>query len=254
MNRKQLDLVFSGGAAVLAIIMLVLGFVLADQNAFAKDYVKDELAAQKIFFATEEDLAADAKANPDNPVGTWKDGSSCLSENAGKPVETGAQAECYGKYYIAMHMSRSAKNQKFSAPIDVKLGGSDKAVTLTTMDGQTYATIGTIRTALAADQKVLADKGDKAAADARQKDVDAAASLRTTMQTGETLKGLLLTTYGFSIFGEKAGVAANVAYAAAVVVAIVAVAGFAHALFGTKTAAADAKTATAPGATGLEAR
>ena len=84
-------------------------------------------------------------------------------------------------------------------------------------------------TALAADQKALADKGDKTAADARQKDVDAAASLRTTMQTGETLKGLLLTTYGFSIFGEKAGLAAGVAYAAAAVVFVVAAAGFVHA-------------------------
>ncbi|MBK6562628.1 MAG: hypothetical protein IPI33_11245 [Dehalococcoidia bacterium] len=227
MTRKQLDLVFSGGAAVLAVIMLILGFVLADQNAFAKDYVKGELAAQRITFATEEDLAADAKANPDNPVGTWKEGSKCLTEYAGKALETGKQAECYGKYYIGMHMARSAKNQKFSAPIEVTLAGTKQ--TLTTMEGQTYATIGTIRTALAADQKALADKGDKTAADARQKDVDAAASLRTTMQTGETLKGLLLTTYGFSIFGEKAGLAAGVAYAAAAVVFVVAAAGFVHA-------------------------
>jgi hypothetical protein len=227
MSRKALDILFSAGGGLLAITLLVLGFVLADQKAFADDYVKEELGAQRITFATTEELANDAKANPDNPVGTWKPGSSCLSEYAGQAMQTGKQAECYAKYYIGMHMARSAKNQKFSAPIDVTIGGEKQ--TLTTMEGQTYATIGTIRTALAADQKALADKGDKAAADARQKDVDAAASLRTTMQTGETLRGLLLTTYGFSIFGDKAGLAANVAFVAAAILAVVSIAGFVHA-------------------------
>ena len=229
MSRKQLDIVFSGGAAVLAIVMLVFGIVMASQQSFAKDYVKTELAAQKITFATDEELATDAKNNPGNAVLDWKAGSVCLSENAGKAMTTGKQAECYAKYYIGMHMARSAVNQKFSAPITVKIGGNEQ--TLTTMEGQTYATIGTIRTALAADQKALAEAGNKAAADARQKDVDAAASLRTTMQTGETLRGLLLTTFGFSTFGDKAGLASSVSYAAAVVLAIIAIAGFAHAYF-----------------------
>ena len=254
MSRKALDLVFSAGGAVLALIMLVLGFVLADQAAFADDYVKDELGAQRITFATQEELDKDKAANPDNAVTEWKAESSCLVENAGKALETGKQAECYGKYYIGMHMSRSAKNQKFSTPIKVTIAGKEE--TLATMEGQTYATIGTIRTALAADQKALADKGDKAAADLRQKDVDAAASLRTTMQTGETLKGLLLTSYGFSIFGEKAGLAANVAYAAAAVLFIVAIAGFVHAFLEARKPAPAAKTTTnaVPGQTGVEAR
>jgi hypothetical protein len=253
MSRKALDIVFSFGGAVLALTLLVLGFVLADQKSFADDYVKQELGAQRITFATEEELANDAKANPDNPVGTWKPGSACLSENAGKALETGAQAECYAKYYIGMHMSRSAKNQKFSAPINVKIGGQEQ--TLTTMEGQTYATIGTIRTALAADQKKLAEAGNKEAADLRQKDVDAAASLRTTMQTGETLRGLLLTTYGFSIFGDKAGLAATVAFVAAGVLAIVAAAGFVHAFFEyRRTATKKEAVVTTPGGAGLEAR
>jgi hypothetical protein len=227
MSRKALDILFSTGGALLAITMLVLAFVLADQNAFADDYVKTELGSQKITFATTEELEKDAAANPGNAVTDWKEGSVCLTENAGKALETGKQAECYAKYYIGMHMARSAQNQKFSAPINVNIGGADQ--TLTTMEGQTYATIGTIRTALAADQKALADSGNKAAADARQKDVDAAASLRTTMQTGETLRGLLLTSYGFSIFGDKAGLAADVAFIAAAILGVVAAGGFVHA-------------------------
>ena len=216
-KRRTLDIIFAGGGVVVAVLLFVLGFVLMDQQNFAKDYVKGELGAQQIWFS----------ATPTDEEKTWKPGSTCLTEYAGKLMETGPQAECYAKYYIAKHMDTSAKNLKFSSPINVKLGSGDK--TLTTMEGQTYATIGTIRTALAADQKALADKGDKAAADLRQKDVDAAASLRTTMQTGETLRGLLLTTYGFSIFGDKGGLAALVCFIVAGVILALSAAGFVHA-------------------------
>lgn len=219
MKRRTLDIIFAGGGVLVAVLLVVLGFVLMDQQNFAKDYVKGELGAQKINFAAADKLADEEK--------NWKPGSVCLTENAGKALETGKQAECYAKYYIGMHMDRAAKAQKFSSPIKVNLAGSDQ--TLSTMDGQTYATIGTIRTALAAEQKALADKGDKAAADLRQKDVDAAASLRTTMQTGETLRGLLLTTYGFSIFGDKAALAANVLYGLGALMILLSAAGFIHA-------------------------
>ncbi|MEU7827027.1 hypothetical protein [Catellatospora sp. NPDC049133] len=46
---------------------------------------------------------------------------------------------------------------------------------------------------------------------------------------GRTLRGLLLTTYGFSEFGVKAGQAALVAYLAALVMFLLSVAGFFHA-------------------------
>jgi len=49
------------------------------------------------------------------------------------------------------------------------------------------------------------------------------------MQTGETLRGLLLTTYGFSIFGDKAALAANVLYALAGLMLVLSIAGFVHA-------------------------
>lgn len=251
MSRKALDILFSTGGALLAVTLLVLGFVLADQKAFADDYVKEELGAQRITFATQAELDKDKATYPDNAVTEWKSGSSCLVENAGKALETGKQAECYGKYYIGMHMSRSATNLKFSSPIKVNLEGQEQ--TLSSMDGQTYATIGTIRTALAADQKALAEKGDKAAADLRQKDVDAAAGLRTTMQTGETLKGLLLTSYGFSIFGDKAGLAADVAFVAAGILAVVAAGGFVHAFLEYRKTSTQKQTAGAGGGQPVQA-
>lgn len=201
MKRRTLDIIFSAGGAALAVLLLVLGFVLMDQANFADDYVAEELSAQKITFATEEKLTDEEK--------NWKPGSSCLTEYAGEVMKTGKQAECYAKYYIAMHMDRSAKTAG--------------------LEGETYATLGAVRTDLAAQVKTAKDAGDTAKAETLQKQLDSATSLRSTMQTGETLRGLLLTSYGFSIFGDKAALAANVCFAAAVLLALLAIAGFVHA-------------------------
>jgi uncharacterized membrane protein len=176
MSRKALDIIFSAGIAVLALTMVVLGIVLLDQQQFSDDYVKEELSAQKITFATEEQLTEEEK--------TWRPGSSCLVENAGKLMEKGKQAECYAKYYIAMH--------------------TDRAATAAGFPGETYATLGPIRTELQAE-------------------------VETAKQKGETLRGLLLTSYGFSVFGDKAGIAAQVCFVIAAVLLLVAAAGFIHA-------------------------
>ena len=50
-----------------------------------------------------------------------------------------------------------------------------------------------------------------------------------TLFRGETLRGLLLTSYGFSIFGERAAQAALVCFAAALVLFLASLAGFVHA-------------------------
>jgi len=201
MSRKALDIIFSAGIAVLALSMVILGIVLLDQQQFSDDYVKEELSAQKITFATEEQLTEEEK--------TWRPGSSCLVENAGKLMEKGKQAECYAKYYIAMH--------------------TDRAATAAGFPGETYATLGPIRTELQAEVETAKQKGDTAAAAAAQKELDSATALRQTMQTGETLRGLLLTSYGFSVFGDKAGIAAQVCFVIAAVLLLVAAAGFIHA-------------------------
>ena len=229
MNRKALDLVVSTGGVLLALMLIVLGFVLADQKSFADDYVAGELGAQKITFTAADKLTEEEK--------NWKPGSSCLVEYAGKLMETGKQAECYAKYYIAMHMDRSATAAGFQ--------------------GETYATLGSIRTGLSADIAAAKEKGDTAAAEAAQKKLDSATSLRGTMQTGETLRGLLLTSYGFSIFGDKAGLAATVCFLAGLVLAIVVIAGFVHAFLESrkaKTAERPNTVATPLGKPGIESR
>ncbi|MEK7861848.1 MAG: hypothetical protein AAB295_01110 [Chloroflexota bacterium] len=201
MKRRTLDIILAGGGLLLAGLLAVLGIVLAGQYTFATDYVREELAAQKITFKDASKLT-DVEKN-------WKPGSACLTTYGGQAVMTGPQAECYAKYYIAVHMDTSAKTAGFP--------------------GATYATLGATRSELAAQVAPAKAKGDTAGAADLQKKVDTATSLRTTMQTGETLRGLLLTVYGFSAIGEKAGFAANILYALAGVMALLSLAGFVHA-------------------------
>ena len=201
MRRRTLDIIFSAGGLALGIMLLALGFVLQDQGAFADDYVADQLGQQRIVFATAEKLTEEEK--------NWKPGSVCLVENAGKTLTTGKQAECYANYYIAMHMDRSAKAACY--------------------EGETYATMGAIRTGLQQQVTDAKAKSDTAAAEAAQKKLDAATSLRSTFQTGETLRGLLLTSFGFSIFGDKATLVASILFILTGLMALLSVAGFIHA-------------------------
>jgi len=201
MKRRTLDIIFASGGLVVALLLAVLGFGIQTQYQFATEYAATELSAQKITFATADKLTNEEK--------TWKAGSACLVEYAGQLMTTGAQAECYAKYYIALHMETSAKNAGFP--------------------GATYATLGATRTDLSNQITAAKAKGDTAAAADLQKKLDSATSLRTTMQTGETLRGLLLTVYGFSVIGEKAGFAADLIFALAILMAGLSVAGFVHA-------------------------
>jgi hypothetical protein len=134
-------------------------------------------------------------------------GGACLTKYAGQALTTGKQAECYANQYIAFHLAESAKGAGY--------------------EGMTYATLGTPQRALAADLKTAKDAGDPT--DELQAKVDAINGLRDTMFKGETLRGLLLTTYGFSIFGDRASQAAMVVYAAAIVLFLLSIAGLVHA-------------------------
>lgn len=201
MKRRTLDRIFAGGGLLVAALLAALGFALGTQYAFAVDYVKGELGSQKITFAAAGKLTDVEKS--------WKPGSSCLVAYAGQPLETGPQAECYAKYYIAVHMDTSAKNAGFP--------------------GATYATLGGIRTELSAQVAAAKAKGDTAATADAQKKLDSATSLRTTMQTGETLRGLLLTVYGFSVLGNMAGLTSNILWGLASLMALLSFAGFVHA-------------------------
>src|SRR4051794_12092970 len=92
MKRRTLDIIFSIGGGALAVLLLVLGLVLQNQASFAKSYVHDQLREQQITFTPVAGLAPEEKK------------ADCLVANAGKPLVTGKQAECYANSYIGVHV------------------------------------------------------------------------------------------------------------------------------------------------------
>ena len=115
--------------------------------------------------------------------------AACLKENAGKALTTGKQAECYANNYIRVHLSE-------------------------TNDGKTYSQTSN-------DLRKITDQNSP--------EYQALNAKVQTLFRGETLRGLLLTSYGFSIFGERAAQAAWVCFAVALILFLAAIAGFIHA-------------------------
>lgn len=206
MNRRTLDLLFSAGGIVLGALLLVLGLVLNNQSNFASNYVKDQLGQQKITFTPVAGLKGEQADGP------------CLIAYAGTPLDTGKKAECYANKYIGFHIAAAAKEAG--------------------VEGATYATLGaevTKAKTAASDAKTAGQPTDTL--DAR---VTELSGLRDTMFKGETLRGLLLTSYGFSIFGDRAGLAADVCFAAFALMVLLSIAGFIHAASAKRHAAAAA--------------
>ena len=191
MKRRSLDLIFSLGGVIVAVLLAAAGFTFKANADFAKDYVRDQLSAQKITFTPAENLSDEEKK------------SDCLVEYAGTALDSGKKAECYSNDYIALHVNN--------------IGG-----------GETYATIGGKQRQAQADLQAAIDSKAANVADL-QAALDKINSTRDTLFKGETLRGLLLTSYGFSIFGEKAMLAANLAFLGAIVMLLASLAGFAHA-------------------------
>ena len=79
--------------------------------------------------------------------------------------------------------------------------------------GPTYAELGDVQTRLRADTAAAQRNNDAAVADLQKQLADTTAA-RETVFKGETLRGILLTSYGFSELGNKAGQAADVIYLA----------------------------------------
>ena len=192
MKRRTLDVLFSAGGLMLAGLLLVLGAVMTSNANFAKSYVKDQLSAQKITFKPVAALTDEEKQ------------SACLVNSAGQQLTTGKQAECYANDFIGLHVKAAA-------------------------NGLTYAELGVPQSALR-DKLAAAEKSNDTAAVADvQKQLDEVTGQRETLFKGETLRGLLLTSFGFSVFGVKGEQVATVAYLVAGLLALLSMAGFAHA-------------------------
>lgn len=226
-------------------LLLVLGLVLKDQADFAKTYVHDQLAAQEIYFKAADKLvpeeefqatlleslgsqeAVDAFVAAKNL--TSEAGSDCLNKYAGQQMLTGSQAECYAEDYIRLHALES------SIVTGTGLQITNAAGEKVDVDGvsYTYASIGAVVTAAKAVVTDLKENGgSEEEIAAAQKQADALQSKRIdTLLRAETLRGLLLTSYGFSIFGDKADLAATVCYIAFALLLLLSLFGLAHAFF-----------------------
>ena len=190
MKRRTLDLLFSIGGLGLAGLLLIIGVVMSSNADFSEKYVTDQLAQQKITFKAADALTDEERQAP------------CLVEYAGQPLLTGKQAECYANEFIGLHVKTSGK-------------------------GKTYAEIGDEQTALRAQ---IAAAGGPANAPELQKQLTDLTATRETVFKGETLRGVLLTSYGFSELGNKAAQAASVIYLGVILLTALSIAGFVHAL------------------------
>ena len=191
MKRRTLDMVFSAGGLVFALLLGVLGLVMTSNANFAKNYVKDQLGQQNIAFKTADTLTPDEAK------------SACLLRYAGRQMTTGKQAECYANDFIGLHVKSTANGQTYA---DLGVPQSDLRTAVATAQTTNDPNLATL-------QKQLAD----------------ITAQRETLFKGETLRGLLLTSFGFSVFGDKAHQVANVAYLAAALLVLLSLAGFWHA-------------------------
>ena len=194
MKRRTLDIMFSVGGLVVAGLLLVMGVVLTSNANFAKSYTEDQLSAQQIKFKAADKLTAAEKE------------AACLVRYAGQQLTTGAQAECYANHYIGLHVKNTAEGRTYASQGDFING--------------LKAELTTAQKATPPDEAKIADLNGK---------ITAATAARETLFKGETLRGLLLTSYGFSVFGVKGGQAANVAYIVGALMLLLSLAGLYHA-------------------------
>jgi hypothetical protein len=194
MKRRTLDIMFSVGGLVLAGLLLVMGIVLTSNSNFAKNYTRDQLSAQQIKFPNADQLTPEVKQ------------ANCMVQYAGQVLSTGKQAECYANHYIAVHLAATAS-------------------------GRTYATQGDFVNGLKAQIADAQKPGSPTAGKLAdlQTQLTAANTARDTLFKGETLRGLLLTSYGFSVFGVKGEQAATVAFLVGGLMLLLSLAGLYHA-------------------------
>lgn len=127
-----------------------------------------------------------------------EEGRDDLVEYAGQQVTTGKQAEAYASF-IQGHLEEIAGGQTYS---EIEDGAARAAVEEAIEAGASEAEIAEL-----------------------QETADTLTRQRDTLFKGETLRGLLLSSYAWSTIGEIAGIAAWVSFAAAILMAIATIAG-----------------------------
>jgi hypothetical protein len=188
-RRRTIDTVLIVAGVVITAVLVAAGALLTWGSNFAEDYVSDELSSQGIFFPDAASLQ--------------KEGRDDLIEYADEQVTTGAEAEAYASF-INGHLQGIA-------------------------DGTTYAELGGPQNEARAALTAAQDSGEDEATIAElQANVDEITGQRDTLFRGETLRGLLLSTFAWSTIGNIAGIAAIVSFVAAALMAVLVALGLAH--------------------------
>jgi hypothetical protein len=168
----------------LAIAALVVGGIAVGMGMFIRGNIQEELTSQQINFAAAADLSEDEAAIPG------------MVENAGLPLATGNQAKVYSEL-IGLHMSESAEEAGYP--------------------GAAYATLGKSQRELRAEVAAAQEANNEEALAESQAKLDAVTALRNSMLTGSTLRGNLLSAYGWDNVGVGVIAAGSVICAIALV-------------------------------------
>lgn len=146
------------------VLSLVVGGIAIGLGRFVQDNIRTELAAQQISFGEADNFTDEERAIPG------------MVENAGKPLTTGNQARIYADY-IGLHVHESADEAGYP--------------------GASYATLGGVQRGLRAEVAAATEEGDEEAIAEAQAKLDSVTGLRNTMLTASTLRGNLLSAYGW---------------------------------------------------------
>jgi hypothetical protein len=169
---------------VLALGALVVGGAALTMGRFVQDNIRTELASQQITFTAADKLSDEEKQLPG------------IVENAGQALSTGNQAQAYAGL-IGLHLRESAEGAGYP--------------------DASYATLGGVQRELRAAVTTATESGDQTAIDAAQKTLTDVTNLRNTMLTGNTLRGNLLSAFGW----DNVATGITVTGAAVLVLAVV---------------------------------
>jgi hypothetical protein len=149
---------------MLGVISLVVGGTLLGLGRFIQSNIRSELAAQQITFSEADGLSDAERAIPG------------MVENAGLPLTTGNQAKVYSEL-IGLHVAASAEEAGYP--------------------GAVYATLGGVQREMRAAVAEATEAGDEAAIEEANANLTAVTNLRNSMLTASTLRGNLLSAYGW---------------------------------------------------------
>ena len=192
MKRRTLDVLFSAGGIALAGLLLVLGLVMTSNANFAKGYVKRPAEPAEHHLHARRRPQRRRDSSPPASSSTPASRSPPASRPSATPTTTSA---------CTSSRSPTARPTPTSAPPQSDLRAE-------------------VAAAKTANDPALADL---------QKQLTTVTASATRLFKGETLRGLLLTSFGFSVFGVKGEQVATVAYVAAALLALLSIAGFVHA-------------------------